>query len=86
MKDKKEFVTTIFVQNEPAVIATGTTEDISVSNAIKAFESKGFEAPTVEKIETVQIPQRYTAAEMAQKGVDNYELMWQYIRESERAH
>ena len=41
------------------------TEDISVSNAIKAFESKGFEAPTVEKIETVQIPQRYTAAEMA---------------------
>ena len=50
MKDKKEFVTTIFVQNEPAVIATGTTEDISVSNAIKAFESKGFEAPTVEKI------------------------------------
>ena len=65
MKDKKEFVTTIFVQNEAAVIATGTTEDISVSNAIKAFESKGFEAPTVEKIETVQIPQRYTAAEMA---------------------
>ena len=86
MKDKKEFVTTIYVQNEPAVIATGTTEDISVTNAIKAFESKGLKAPTVEKIETVQVPQRYTAAEMAQKGVDNYELMWQYIRESERAH
>jgi len=33
--------------------------------AIKAFEHKGFKAPTVEKIETVQIPQRYTAAEMA---------------------
>ena len=65
MKDKKEFVTTIYVQNEPAVIATGTTEDISVSNAIKAFESKGWKAPTVEKIETVQIPQHYTAAEMA---------------------
>ena len=79
-------MTTIFVQNESDVVGIGATEDKSVSNAIKAFESKGFEAPTVEKIETVQIPQRYTAAEMAQKGVDNYALMWQYIRESERAH
>ena len=65
MKDKKEFVTTIYVQNESAVIATGTTEDISFTNAIKAFEHKGWKAPTVEKIETVQIPQHYTAAEMA---------------------
>ena len=65
MKDKKEFMTTIFVQNASDVVALGATEEKSVSNAIKAFESKGFEAPTVEKIETVQIPQRYTAAEMA---------------------
>ena len=79
-------MTTIFVQNESDVVAFGATEDKSMSNAIKDFEYKGFKAPTVEKIETVQVPQRYTAAEMAQKGVDNYELMWQYIRESERAH
>ena len=79
-------MTTIFVLNESDVVGIGATEDKSVSNAIKAFESKGLKAPTVEKIETVQVPQRYTAAEMAQKGVDNYELMWQYIRESERAH
>ena len=79
-------MTTIFVQNESDVVAFGTTEDISVSNAIKAFESKGLKAPTVEKIETVQIPQHYTAAEMAQKGVDNVLNMWQYKRESERAH
>ena len=65
MKDKKEFMTTIFVQNASDVVATGATEEKSVSNAIKAFESKGFKAPTVEKIETVQVPQRYTAAEMA---------------------
>ena len=79
-------MTTIFVQNESDVVAFGATEDKSVSNAIKAFESKGLKAPTVEKIETVQIPQRYTAAEMAQKGIDNDLNMWQYIRESERAH
>ena len=65
MKDKKEFMTTIFVQNESDVVGIGATEDKSVSNAIKAFEHKGFKAPTVEKIETAQIPQRYTAAEMA---------------------
>ena len=65
MKDKKEFMTTIFVQNESDVVAFGATEDISMSNAIKDFEYKGFKAPTVEKIETVQVPQRYTAAEMA---------------------
>ena len=86
MKDKKEFMTTIFVQNESDVVGIGATEDKSVSNAIKAFESKGLKAPTVEKIETAQVPQHYTADELAQKGVDNYELMWQYIRESERAH
>ena len=79
-------MTTIFVQNESDVVGIGATEDKSVSNAIKAFESKGLKAPTVEKIETVQIPQHYTAAEMAQKGVDNVLNMWQYIRESERAH
>ena len=79
-------MTTIFVQNESDVVAFGATEDKSVSNAIKAFESKGLKAPTVEKIETVQVPQRYTAAEMAQKGVDNVLNICYYKTESERAH
>ena len=65
MKDKKEFMTTIFVQNESDVVGIGATEDKSVSNAIKAFESKGLKAPTVEKIETVQVPQHYNADELA---------------------
>ena len=83
----KEITTEIYVDNEsPVVVELGGSEKTSLQNAFDTFNQLGFDANDILKIESTEYPRHYTATELAQKGVDNYELMWQYIRESERAH
>ena len=71
MKNKQEFMTTIYVdyshetKDAPVACELGVTEDESVKEAIKSFEKKGYWVDKLIRMETLQIPQRYTATEMA---------------------
>ena len=72
MKDKTEFMTTIYVDSKeeyceeaPAVVYVSYSEEVSLRAAMQSFKEKGLKAKSILRIETVQIPQRYTASEMA---------------------
>jgi|TARA_B110000914_G_scaffold29641_1_gene22339 hypothetical protein len=67
MINKTEFVTEIYVDNDnDAMVAEfAFTEKASVDTAIASFNAMGFDASTISKIETYQIPQHYTANELA---------------------
>jgi hypothetical protein len=72
MIDKTEFVTEIYVDfyisdndNDVMVTEFAFTEKASVDTAIASFNAMGFDASTISKIETYQVPQHYTANELA---------------------
>ena len=77
MKNKTEFMTEIFIDGEDdaAVVTFATREIDAVDEAMIEFEKLGMDASWISRIETVQVPQHYTADELAQKGVDNYDIM-----------
>ena len=67
MIDKTEFVTEIYVDddNDAMVAEFAFTEKASVDTAIASFNAMGFDASVISKTETYQIPQYYTANELA---------------------
>ena len=66
---KVEFLTEIFVTNEidpaPIGVGVGTTEDASIAEAIKNLKSHNYATNQITFIETYQIPQHYSATELA---------------------
>lgn len=68
IKDKKEFVTEIYVDGEEdAVVAVSSTREIdSVDDAMYEFKKLNkYDVCWISRIETWSIPQHYTADELA---------------------
>ena len=67
--DKVEFLTEIYVTNEadpaPMGMGVGLTEDASIAEAIKHLKSHNYATNQITFMETYQIPQHYTATELA---------------------
>ena len=62
-----EFITEIYVDNDNDAMVSefAFTEKASVDTAIASFNAMGFDAGTIARIETYQVPQHYTANELA---------------------
>ena len=67
MKNKTEFMTEIFVDGEEdaSVVTFATREVDAIDEAFEEFEKLGMDASWISRIETVQVPQHYTADELA---------------------
>ena len=67
MKNKTEFMTEIFIDGEDdaAVVTFANREIDAVDEAMIEFEKLGMDASWISRIETVQVPQHYTADELA---------------------
>ena len=64
---EKEFMTEIFIDGEDdaAVVTFANREIDAVDEAMIEFEKLGMDASWISRIETVQVPQHYTADELA---------------------
>jgi hypothetical protein len=64
---KVKFFTEIFVANEehPLGHGVGITEDASIAEAILHLKSHNYTTRQIASIETYQIPQHYSATELA---------------------
>ena len=67
MKNKTEFMTEIFIDGEEdaSVVTFATREIDAIDEAMIEFEKLGMDASWTSRIETVQVPQHYTADELA---------------------
>ena len=67
MKNKTEFMTEIFIDGEEdaSVVTFATREVDAIDEAIEEFVKLGMDASWISRIETVQVPQHYTADELA---------------------
>tara|TARA_Y100001937_G_C6911086_1_gene237512 strand:+ start:120 stop:323 length:204 start_codon:yes stop_codon:yes gene_type:complete len=67
MKNKTEFMTEIFIDGEEdaSVVTFATREVDAIDEAFEEFEKLGMDASWISRIETVQVPQHYTADELA---------------------
>ena len=67
IEKEKEFITEIFIDGEDdaAVVTFATREIDAVDEAMIEFEKLGMDASWISRIETVQVPQHYTADELA---------------------
>ena len=67
IEKEKEFMTEIFIDGEEdaSVVTFATREIDAVDEAMIEFEKLGMDASWISRIETVQVPQHYTADELA---------------------
>ena len=67
IEKEKEFMTEIFIDGEDdaAVVTFANREIDAVDEAMIEFEKLGMDASWISRIETVQVPQHYTADELA---------------------
>ena len=67
IEKEKEFMTEIFIDGEDdaAVVTFANREIDAVDEAMIEFEKLGMDACWISRIETVQVPQHYTADELA---------------------
>ena len=67
VEKEKEFMTEIFIDGEDdaAVVTFANREIDAVDEAMIEFEKLGMDASWISRIETVQVPQHYTADELA---------------------
>ena len=67
IEKEKEFITEIFIDGEDdaAVVTFANREIDAVDEAMIEFEKLGMDASWISRIETVQVPQHYTADELA---------------------
>ena len=67
VEKEKEFITEIFIDGEDdaAVVTFANREIDAVDEAMIEFEKLGMDASWISRIETVQVPQHYTADELA---------------------
>ena len=67
IEKEKEFITEIFIDGEDdaAVVTFAIREIDAVDEAMIEFEKLGMDASWISRIETVQVPQHYTADELA---------------------
>ena len=67
IEKEKEFITEIFIDGEDdaAVVTFANREIDAVDEAMIEFEKLGMNASWISRIETVQVPQHYTADELA---------------------
>ena len=67
IEKEKEFMTEIFIDGEDdaAVVTFANREIDAVDEAMIEFEKLGMDASWISRIETVQVPQHYTADEPA---------------------
>ena len=67
MENKTEFMTEIFIDGEEdaSVVTFATREIDAIDEAFEEFEKLGMDASWISRIETVQVPQHYTADELA---------------------
>ena len=67
MENKTEFMTEIFIDGEEdaSVVTFANREIDAVDEAMIEFEKLGMDASWISRIETVQVPQLYTADELA---------------------
>ena len=67
IEKEKEFMTEIFIDGEDdaAVVTFANREIDAVDEAMIEFEKWGMDASWISRIETVQVPQHYTADELA---------------------
>ena len=67
IEKEKEFMTEIFIDGEDdaAVVTFANREIDAIDEAMIEFEKLGMDASWISRIETVQVPQHYTADELA---------------------
>ena len=67
MKNKTEFMTEIFIDGEEdaSVVTFANREIDAVDEAMIEFEKLGMDACWISEIKTYQVPQHYTADELA---------------------
>ena len=67
IEKEKEFITEIFIDGEDdaAVVTFANREIDAIDEAMIEFEKLGMDASWISRIETVQVPQHYTADELA---------------------
>ena len=67
IEKEKEFMTEIFIDGEEdaSVVTFATREIDAIDEAMIEFEKLGMDASWISRIETVQVPQHYTADELA---------------------
>ena len=67
VEKEKEFMTEIFIDavDDAAVVTFANREIDAVDEAMIEFEKLGMDASWISRIETVQVPQHYTADELA---------------------
>ena len=67
MKNKTEFMTEIFIDGEEdaSVVTFATREVDAIDEAFEEFVKLGMDVSWISRIETVQVPQHYTADELA---------------------
>ena len=67
IEKEKEFITEIFIDGEDdaAVVTFANREIDAVDEAMIECEKLGMDASWISRIETVQVPQHYTADELA---------------------
>ena len=67
IEKEKEFMTEIFIdgEEEASVVTFATREIDAIDEAFEEFEKLGMDASWISRIETVQVPQHYTADELA---------------------
>ena len=67
IEKEKEFMTEIFIDGEDdaAVVTFANREIDAVDEAMIEFEKLDMDASWISRIETVQVPQHYTADELA---------------------
>ena len=67
IEKEKEFMTEIFIDGEEdaSVVTFANREIDAVDEAMIEFEKLGMDASWISRIETVQVPQHYTADELA---------------------
>ena len=67
IEKEKEFITEIFIDGEEdaSVVTFANREIDAVDEAMIEFEKLGMDASWISRIETVQVPQHYTADELA---------------------
>ena len=67
VEKEKEFMPEIFIDGEDdaAVVTFANREIDAVDEAMIEFEKLGMDASWISRIETVQVPQHYTADELA---------------------
>ena len=67
IEKEKEFITEIFIDGEDdaAVVTFANREIDAVDEAMIEFEKLGMDASWISRIETAQVPQHYTADELA---------------------